>query len=387
MHTTQPVSILVRTNVFYRGAQSVLFVLSLFHSLPSRLLNRTRYFRSLPLVRCKACATIVARERKPKLVSDTRDESESRGERVRVGSVHHLCVWNFATDSRGKDKAYASEPFIRNGEDNGTRTATRTVASDGDACSRFMSRTVHVASKASFASAWKDEMIEHSSDASSCCDSDFESSFNVEHRNERASSLDRVTRRNRFNANASVPNPAPRFKWSIVKKKKAQKYHWSGTFNDRVKKYRSLGDKTNDDAKSDPIYNYNLDAFDEQKSTKKTKLSHYNDLNVDEESSESNGRRDEPDTSQRSAWKARPSEERRNSIIKREKNRRSSTVVEVIPKASSYFLKRCSPIDKSASYRLCNLLLSLVRNLILFSFLPTLYVAFFVYVQRTSQHR
>lgn len=405
-----------------------------------------------------------------------------------MGHQALLCMWNFATDSRGKDKAKASCPLEPNLEDERTTTTTTTTTSTttmmvavpvdndnrdstgGDACSN-LNKLVDTTTKNSLKSPWKDE-VECQNDISSC-DSDYESlnvtrttrvAANTAGIDSRVSCIENISKKNSLPAYsvaysnnwARTVNRAQRCKRSTVGKKSVQKYHWSGTFNrDGVKKYSSpLGEKTSDaktcrfgkmNVVADSNYNYNLDAFDDEKTAKKTKLFDGDKFNLDDESGDSNedathwpDRRSFANRSKRDTMRLNMShrnwltrehgqEDRRyqrdesiekgnlnaNSPRRSQRNdhkeenrpnldetRRSSessyrvddddnrsTIIDryEITLSTVYVRKSRTPIDDRSTFKFFNFLLSFFKNVILFTFLPSLYMIFFIYVKRTEE--
>ncbi|XP_043582567.1 kinesin-like protein Klp10A isoform X2 [Bombus pyrosoma] len=391
-------------------------------------------------------------------------------------------------DSRGNDKAKASCPLEPNLEDERTTTTTTTTTSTttmmvavpvdndnrdstgGDAWSN-LNKLVDTTTKNSLKSPWKDE-VECQNDINSC-DSDYESlnvtrttrvAANTAGIDSRVSCIENVSKKNSLHAYsvaysdnwARTVNRAQRYKRSTVGKKSAQKYHWSGTFNrDGVKKYSSpLGEKTSDaktfrfgkmNVVDNSNYNYNLDAFDDEKTAKKTKLFDDDKFNLDDESGDSNEdatrspdrrsfanlskrdtrrlnisqrnwltrehgqedhryQRDEfiekgnlnansPKRSQRNDHKEenRPTldETRRSSEssyrVDDDDNR--STIIDryEITLSTVYVRKSRTPIDDRSTFKFFNFLLSFFKNIILFTFLPSLYMIFFIYVKRTEE--
>ncbi|XP_068982005.1 kinesin-like protein KIF2A isoform X2 [Bombus flavifrons] len=390
-------------------------------------------------------------------------------------------------DSRGKDKAKASCPLEPNLEDERTTTTTTTTSTTtmmvaepvdndnrdstgGNAWSN-LNKLVDTTTKNSLKSPWKDE-VECQNDMSSC-DSDYESlnvtgtkrvAANKAGIDSRVSCIENVSKKNSLHAYsvaysdnwARTVNRAQRYKRSTGGKKSVQKYHWSGTFNrDSVKKYSSsLGEKTNDaktrrfgemNVVADSNYNYNLDAFDDEKTAKKTKLFDGDKFNLDDESGDSNEdatrwpdrrsfanlskrdtmrlnmsrrnwltrehgqeghryQRDEsieqdnlnansPKRSQRNDHKEenRPTfdETRRSteSSYRVDDDDNRSTFIDryEITLSTVYVRKSRTPIDDRSTFKCFNFLLSFFKNVILFTFLPSLYMIFFIYVKRTEE--
>ncbi|XP_071868449.1 kinesin-like protein 10A isoform X2 [Bombus fervidus] len=387
-------------------------------------------------------------------------------------------------DSRGKDKAKASCPLEPNLEDERTTTTTTTTSTTtmrvavpvdndnrdstgGDAWSN-LNKLVDTTTENSLKSPWKDE-VECQNDISSC-DSDYEP-LNVTRTTRVAantagidSCIENVSKKNSLHAYsvaysnnwARTVNRAQRYKRSTVGKKSVQKYHWSGTFNrDGVKKYSSpLGEKTSDaktrrfgemNVVADSNYNYNLDAFDDEKIAKKTKLFDGDKFNLDDESGDSNEdatrwpdrrsfanlskrdtmrfnmsrrnwltrehgqedhryERDEsieqgnlnansPKRSQRNNHK----EENRPTLDEKRRSSESSYLVDdnddrstiidryEITLSTVYVRKSRTPIDDRSTFKFFNFLLSFFKNVILFTFLPSLYMVLFIYVKRTEE--
>lgn len=404
-----------------------------------------------------------------------------------MGHQALLCMWNFATDSRGKDKAKASCPLEPNLEDERTTTTTTTTSTTtmmvaepvdndnrdstgGDAWSN-LNKLVDTTTKNSLKSPWKDE-VECQNDTSSC-DSDYESlnvtrttrvAANTAGIDPRVSCIENVSKKNSLHAYsvaygnnwARTVNRAQRYKRSTGGKKSVQKYHWSGTFNrDGVKKYSSpLGEKTSDAKRrrfgemnvvADSNYNYNLDAFDDEKTAKKTKLFDGDKFNLDDESGDRKedatrwpdrrsfanlSKRDTmPLNTSRRNWLTREhgQEDHRyqrdesieqddlnaNSSKRSQRNdhkeenrptlgetRRSSessyrvddddsrsTIIDryEITLSTVYVRKSRTPIDDRSTCKFFNFLLSFFKNVILFTFLPSLYMIFFIYVKRTEE--
>ncbi|KOC63329.1 Kinesin-like protein KIF2A [Habropoda laboriosa] len=180
-------------------------------------------------------------------------------------------------------------------------------ALDGDAWSD-LNRIIDARTKSSLRSPWRDEMERCKSDSSSC-DTDCESlssvartAFRVTVNTSYARSSSCIEDRSENDRWTSLSRSQP-FKRCSVGKKRTQKYHWSGTFNDRVKKYSSLRDKRGqveafhsfrgaDNDRERVVdqndYNYNLGAFQEEKAAVKRKLFCYNKINLCDESSENN---------------------------------------------------------------------------------------------------
>lgn len=393
-----------------------------------------------------------------------------------MGHQALLCMWNFATDSRGKDKAKASCPLEPNLEDERTTTTTTTTSTTtmmvavpvdndnrdstgGDAWSN-LNKLVDTTTKNSLKSPWKDE-VECQNDMSSC-DSDYESlnvtrttrvAANTAGIDSRVSCIKNISKKNSLHAYpvaygnnwARTVNRAQRYKRSTGGKKSVQKYHWSGTFNrDGVKKYSSpLGEKTSD---ADSNYNYNLDAFDDEKTAKKTKLFDGDKFNLDDESGDSNedatrwpDRRSFANLSKRDTTRLNMSRrnwltrehgqedhryERDESIEQdnlnanspkrsdrndhKEENHRPtldetrrssessyrvddddnrSTIIDryEITLSTVYVRKSRTSIDDRSTFKFFNFLLSFFKNVILFTFLPSLYMMFFIYVKRTEE--
>ncbi|XP_012243804.1 kinesin-like protein Klp10A isoform X3 [Bombus impatiens] len=390
-------------------------------------------------------------------------------------------------DSRGKDKAKASCPLEPNLEDERTTTTTTTTSTTtmmvaepvdndnrdstgGDAWSN-LNKLVDTTTKNSLKSPWKDE-VECQNDTSSC-DSDYESlnvtrttrvAANTAGIDPRVSCIENVSKKNSLHAYsvaygnnwARTVNRAQRYKRSTGGKKSVQKYHWSGTFNrDGVKKYSSpLGEKTSDAKRrrfgemnvvADSNYNYNLDAFDDEKTAKKTKLFDGDKFNLDDESGDRKedatrwpdrrsfanlSKRDTmPLNTSRRNWLTREhgQEDQRyqrdesieqddlnaNSSKRSQRNdhkeenrptlgetRRSSessyrvddddsrsTIIDryEITLSTVYVRKSRTPIDDRSTCKFFNFLLSFFKNVILFIFLPSLYMIFFIYVKRTEE--
>lgn len=404
-----------------------------------------------------------------------------------MGHQALLCMWNFATDSRGKDKAKASCPLEPNLEDERTTTTTTTTSTTtmmvaepvdndnrdstgGDAWSN-LNKLVDTTTKNSLKSPWKDE-VECQNDTSSC-DSDYESlnvtrttraAANTAGIDPRVSCIENVSKKNSLHAYsvaysdnwARTVNRAQRYKRSTGGKKSVQKYHWSGTFNrDGVKKYSSpLGEKTSDAKRrrfgemnvvADSNYNYNLDAFDDEKTAKKTKLFDGDKFNLDDESGDRNedatrwpDRRSFANLSKRdtmplnTSWRNWLTREhgqedhryQRDESIERdhlnansskrsqrndhkEENRPTldeirrpsespyrvddddsrSTIIDryEITLSTVYVRKSRTSIDDRSTCKFFNFLLSFFKNVILFIFLPSLYMIFFIYVKRTEE--
>ena len=392
-------------------------------------------------------------------------------------------MWNFATDSRGKDKAKASCPLELNLEDERTTTtgmSTTTmmavpvndnsyVSSGADSWSS-LNRVIHTATKSLLKSPWMNE-VEYKNDVSSC-DSDYESLNVIEGTRVAANTTDigpcvscieNVPKKSVSCASPVAKENSPRTvnrsnaqrsKRSIAGRKGLQKYHWSGTFNrDQVRRHSSSFYEKTNDAKTrcpdginvvdDSNYNYNLNASDDEKTAKKTKLFSHDKFNLDDESSESNetvkrwpDRRSYPNlfkhdasrfnaTSRRS-WATRGQEEEshryqqnetikqediranlRNEKHRNEKNQlgfgetrpssRSSCCVDddddrvtvidryEITLSTVYVRKSNSAIDDRSTFEIFDFLLSFFKNVILFTFLPSLYMAFFIYVKQTEE--
>nr|XP_033182791.1 kinesin-like protein Klp10A isoform X3 [Bombus vancouverensis nearcticus] len=390
-------------------------------------------------------------------------------------------------DSRGKDKAKASCPLEPNLEDERTTTTTTTTSTTtmmvaepvdndnrdstgGDAWSN-LNKLVDTTTKNSLKSPWKDE-VECQNDTSSC-DSDYESlnvtrttrvAANTAGIDPRVSCIENVSKKNSLHAYsvaysdnwARTVNRAQRYKRSTGGKKSVQKYHWSGTFNrDGVKKYSSpLGEKTSDAKRrrfgemnvvADSNYNYNLDAFDDEKTAKKTKLFDGDKFNLDDESGDRNedatrwpDRRSFANLSKRdtmplnTSWRNWLTREhgqedhryQRDESIERdhlnansskrsqrndhkEENRPTldetrrpsespyrvddddsrSTIIDryEITLSTVYVRKSRTSIDDRSTCKFFNFLLSFFKNVILFIFLPSLYMIFFIYVKRTEE--
>ncbi|KOX78803.1 Kinesin-like protein Klp10A [Melipona quadrifasciata] len=225
-------------------------------------------------------------------------------------------------DSRGKDKAKAScplEPDLEGERTTTTAMSTTTTmmpvnddsyfSSDADSCSN-LNRVIHTSTKSSLKSPWMDE-VEYKNDVS-LSDSDYESLSVIEGTRVAAntnidpwvSCIENVPKKAVSSAKENSPrtvnrSSVQRSKRSIAGKKGVQKYHWSGTFNrNQVKRHSpSSCEKTNDaktrrpseiNVVADSNYNYNLNASDDEKTAKKTKLFSHDKFNLDDESSESN---------------------------------------------------------------------------------------------------
>lgn len=307
------------------------------------------------------------------------------------------------------------------------------IATDSDAWPG-LNRIVDRTTKDSLKSPWKDKQ-EIKSDVSSY-DTDTESDAShctciMANANERTC-VERNSTRNICYRNVTTRRC---FDWmldgtqsprrSSVGRRKSQKYHWTGKFNNRGKKY-SRGDLMNDatattsddsiiatdhgDVPNDTVYNYNLEAFDDEKTAKKTKIFDYNKFNLEDE-----GRRIEEDTrSSRSGSfvvSPRNSEpnvcensfnfyggnEERDEEVKsqsdEEKKRRRLSFVKdspiLVPSYRETSLSRVCIrkrlINKLYSSTCCHVFLSILKNLVLFSVLPGAYVAVFMYARKTEE--
>ncbi|XP_043518853.1 kinesin-like protein Klp10A isoform X2 [Frieseomelitta varia] len=378
-------------------------------------------------------------------------------------------------DSHGKDKGKASCPLEPDIEDERTPTTAMSttttmmaapvnddsyVSSDADSWSN-LNRVIHTSTKSSLKSPWMDE-VEYKNDVSSC-DSDYESLNVIEGTrvaaNTWVSCVENVPKKSGLSANENSPrtvnrSSAQRSKRSIAGRKGVQKYHWSGTFNrGQVRRHSSsFCEKTNDakarrpDEINDSNYNYNLNASDDEKTAKKTKLFSHDKFNLDDESSESNenvkrwpDRRSAANLfkhdgsrfsgTPRRCWTTRGQEEKeeeeshrypqdetieqairanlRNEKCRNEENQlgfgetrpssRSSccidddddrmTVIDryQITLSTVYVRKSNSAIDDRSTFKIFDFLLSFFKNMILFTFLPSLYMAFFIYVKQTEE--
>lgn len=239
--------------------------------------------------------------------------------------------------------------------------------------------TFNATTKDLLRSPWRDE-VERANNISSCTES---GSNQVP-----AATANNVS--TKFNESASrrinVSSPARTGSFGSPSAKRT-KYHWSGTFNDHARKNSSFYEhrrrtfnisheylqknhqnitneetQDNDTEDNDTDYNYNLEILDEDK-PKKTKLfcSWSNENNI----TATNGRRNVHEPVRR------PRSNELNAIPQGKTLRRSSSrETERKRRESSSFISR--------SFRI---LLAVVKNLFLFSLLPTMYVGFFAYVR------
>lgn len=307
-----------------------------------------------------------------------------------------------------------------------------------------LNRIVDTSTKDSLKSPWKDEMESESNVISYDTDCEPKIDWKADWPG------------NSWNGNISTRGKYPwrtdgaeRFKRSSAHRMKSLKYHWSGTFNDRLRKYSRFGGKAADDRTSrwsldsdtfnrqeiigDAIYNYNLKVFDDEKTTKKTKLfgcdkfvleDNISNTANDEEmkccydSRSPVGRRDaESNVSQENMnFPGRDDCER---IVRRHENLRSRTFLRddgganrlaedadgasasarSLPSKDPPLVSDCREtletmpdlyarerwLDKLSTSRCWNVLLSLFKHFVLFSFLPSVYVAIFMYVRRTQE--
>lgn len=308
--------------------------------------------------------------------------------------------------------------------------------------------------KNSLKSPWRDEMECESENVNSC-DRYHEFSSNVfestrveeiaadrinKFRPKGASRIENIWRTNdlsgnvgeRTNPSCRMDNRAQRFKRATSSGKK---YHWSGTFNDRAKRYSSVDNigtptcaktrrfSSNDCHEiiaTDSNYDYNLDGFDDEKTVKK--LFRCDKFNFTDETSNECARHWLDRRSSLDFFKERfniPREEegnhrghrvhghRRNGTIEQRGNEENeeildstsssdrvdnydpdqSTIIDryKLTLSTVYVRKhRWTSIDDQSKIIVCNFV-SFFRDIILFTFLPSLYIAIFIYANRTEE--
>lgn len=398
-------------------------------------------------------------------------------------------MWNFATDSRGKDKAKASRRLESNLEAGRTTTTTTTttatttppttttttttttmttssstvavsisddVVSYSDRWSNVNRNVDKKIKNSNLKSPWRDEMG-CESDVNSCDRYD-ESSNVFESTRVEDIAADRIIRRpkslsrieniwrtndlsgnvgERANPFCRMDNRAQRFKRVT---NSGKKYHWSGTFNDRAKRYSSVDKEifacsktrrrssSNDREIIATDYDYNLDGFDDEKSIKKTKLFRCDKFNFTDERSNESARHLLERRSSLDFFKERfniPREEegnhrhrahghhgshRRNGTIEQRGNEKDEDISDSASSSGSfdrvdnydpdqstiidrykltlstvYVRKhRWTSIDDQSKIIVCNFV-SFFKDIILFTFLPSLYIAIFIYANRTEE--
>lgn len=315
-----------------------------------------------------------------------------------------------------------------------------------------VNRNIDKKIKNSLKSPWRDEM-ECESDVNSCdrCDESsnvFESTRVEEIAADRTirpkclSRIENIWATNDLSGNVGeraspsrrMDNRTPRFKRVA---NSGKKYHWSGTFNDRAKRYSSVdNEKLSIYAKTrrfssndreiiatDSNYDYNLDGFDDEKTVKKTKLFRCDKFNfTDKERSNESARHLFDRRSSLDFFEERfniPREEegyhghrshRRNGTIEQRGNEKNEEIFDSASSSGSsdrvdnydpdqstiidrykltlstvYVRKhRWISIDDQSKIVVCNFV-SLFKDIILFTFLPSLYIAIFIYANRTEE--
>ncbi|XP_026670826.1 kinesin-like protein KIF2A isoform X2 [Ceratina calcarata] len=275
-------------------------------------------------------------------------------------------------DSHGNGKANAS--YLKLEDERTTTMMTTTTLlptcdsawlANGDAS--FESNKTFTKSNMSLRSPWKHEIECVNNDS---CDSDYES-LPISQTTHIANTIQHEKYPQRRNWTSGQ-----REKRSVTGKKKTQRYHWSGKF----KRYSYLNDEINnttipDFASGDHVhenhYNYNFDAFHDDKAARRTKVFRCDTFNLGDESSENNENakqcqdqsEHEEDHRQRDRKKEEP------QIPLRSNDSHGPTVCTVLYQSTLNF---------------CHFLLSFLKNVIIFTLLPSLYVAFFIYVKGTQ---
>lgn len=256
-------------------------------------------------------------------------------------------------------------------------------------------------------------------------------------RPKRLSRIENIWRTNDLSGNVSergnpycrMDNRAQRFKRATSSGKK---YHWSGTFNDRAKRFSSVDNgiftyaKTRrfssndrDIIATDSNYDYNLDGFDDEKTVKK-KLFRCDKFNFTDERSSARhllDRRSSLDFFEERFNIPRGEEgnhrhrghgsHRRNGTIEQRGNEKSeeifdsasssdrvdnydpdqSTIIDryKLTLSTVYVRKhRWTSINDQSKIIVCNFV-SFFKDIILFTFLPSLYIAIFIYANRTEE--
>lgn len=222
-------------------------------------------------------------------------------------------VWRFITDSRTKTKANSIFTLSRSwGSSNTTLNTTITINdSANDTSDNNVLQDTYAANKTSiknsFNSCWKDERDCKSDTCSNYTDSETNSAHTIllESNLKKRKNLSNVTLRKTVNKNSTAtigycPMKAnlnhQRARWSIMPgKKKSPKYHWTGTFSDRSRKYKLFNDKKSkclgSDIKKSPCgtelnitsCNNNTKVFKDKRPMANTIIFHSNEFTMNDE--------------------------------------------------------------------------------------------------------